>query len=380
MKKILLFAITIFSLSNSQAQTPVIKGLYVDGFSTILGDVQKEDSLLNYASSNSFNYLALYDLWTVHTTYNLTTLAGSTVLAAFIQKAHQVYTIDEIGAVGENFYYFNNVIKIYNQQHTNPLQKFDVFNVEFEFWNVVAGDYYCTTYLQPAGLSCDTAGAFTYYKNLIRQVDSVAALSGAISELYVGWFNQGQAIIMGNTVDRILLHDYINNYSWVYSYISPRLQLLAARNQITKVIPIFSAEPAFLGSWITTHPLDQPFYDLDNDLSSETGLWKQYIDLQGYQWFAYNDMPPNPIATGISEAETVISIFPNPANEIVIVKSDYKILRVSLYDIAGDKMKTPITNNLNTCSMDVSGLLPGIYICKVETAQHSLTKKLVVIR
>ncbi|MCK6650313.1 MAG: hypothetical protein L6Q66_11715, partial [Bacteroidia bacterium] len=65
MKK-LSFIIILFSIATrSFSQTATIRGMYVDGFSTILGNVQQEDSLLNYAQDNSFNYLALYDLWPV---------------------------------------------------------------------------------------------------------------------------------------------------------------------------------------------------------------------------------------------------------------------------------------------------------------------------
>ncbi len=378
---IILFSLLPFVSLKSQT----IKGLYVDGFSSILNNTLKEDSLLNYAQYNGFNYLALYDLWPVHVTYNLTNAATCTVLANFIQNAKQNFGIIQVGAIGENFFFFNNVIKVYNQQHTNPLQKFDVFNVEFEFWNtssVTPGNYYCTTYLQPGGYTCDTAGAFSYYKTIIHKVDSIANLTGVISETYVGWFNQGQAITIGNTVDRILLHDYISNYSSLYSYIQLRLQYIAARNILTDVIPIFSAEPSFMGPWLSTNNVATPFTNLQTYLSSETGTWKNYINLKGYQWFAYSFMPYNVPTVGIPEHEKdELEIFPNPATDHLTIKNkSSEINSVEIINSMGQKIITAQNTLDGIISIDLSNLPAGVYFCSIRTGEQKITRKIIVIK
>ncbi len=369
-----------------QLKSQTVKGLYVNGFNNILGNTISEDSLLNYAQYNGFNYLALYDLWPIHVTYNLTNSSTCTVLANFIQRAKQNFGISQVGAIGENFYFFNNVIRIYNQQHTNPLQKFEVYNIEFEFWNtttVSSGNYYCTTYLQPGGYTCDTAGAFHFYKTLIHQVDSVASIGGAISEAYVGWFNQGQAITIANTVDRILLHDYISNYSGLYSYIQPRLQLIAARNSLTDVIPIFSAEPSFMGPWLLTHNVLTPFSDLQTALSNETGSWKQFINLKGYQWFAYSFMPYNVVSTGVLIiGGTEIEFFPNPASDYLVIKS-LKIdetLDIKLYNSLGQEIINNKKSFNDEVTLDISKLPDGIYYCSVQTDEWKTIKRIIVVR
>lgn len=375
------FLLFFFFVSNVKSQA--IKGLYVDGFSQILGNTVKEDSLLNYAQQNGFNYLALYDLWPVHVTYNLTNFSSSSVLANFIQDAKQNYGVTQVGAIGENFFFFNNVIQIYNTQHTNPLHKFDVYNVEFEFWNtnsISPGDYYCTTYLQPDGYACDTAGAFSFYAKLITQVDSIANIAGVISETYVGWFSQPQAITIGNTVDRILLHDYISNYAWLYSYIKTRLQYIAARNVVTKVIPIFSAEPSFMGPWLTTNNVSTPFNDIQTALTNEVGSWKQYINLEGYQWFAYSFMPKN-VTTNIVKDEEVgeVTIFPNPANDNLTVQiNNDEIIQVTILNNLGQEinLKQNQTNPLVT--IDISSLKSGIYYITIQTKGKRITRKIVV--
>ncbi len=386
MKKFILCLLLLVFSAPGNSQTANIRGMYVDGFDNILGNIQSEDSLLNYAQSNNFNYLALYNLHVVNANNDLTNLSSSTVLANFIQKAKQFYSISQVGAVGENFNFFNNVINVYNQQHTNPLQKFDVYNIEFEFWNtssVSPGNYYCNTYLQPASLSCDTAGAFTYYTTLIHQVDSLAQANGVISELYVGWFNNGQAIAMGNSIDRILLHDYISNYSWLYSYVNSRLQDLAARNIITEVIPIFSAEPNFMGPWLATNSLSQPYNDLVSAFNNASGAWKSYINLNGYQYFAYSFMPPSPVGLNIQLEEiTENSLYPNPSSgAFTITNKNGSTEKVEIYNTIGESIENgEILQTSDKTIIDLSNQPKGIYFVKITDNNNVLSIQKVVIQ
>ncbi len=373
-----LFMSVVISMANAQS----VKGLYVDNFDEILGNTVKEDSLLNYAEQNGFNYLTLYDLWPIHVTYDLTNAGTCIVLAEFIENAKQNYGILEVGATGENFFFFNNVIQIYNSQHGDPLQRFDVYNVEFEFWNtttVSPGNYYCTTYLQPEGYSCDVAGAFSFYEKLIRQVDSLANIEGVISETYVGWFDEPQAIIIGNTVDRILLHDYISDYGWLYSYIDTRLEYIAARNVLTDVIPIFSAEPNFMGPWLSSNNVATPYNDLEIFLDNETAAWKQFINMAGYQWFAYSFMPYT-LTASVEEVDGVEApeIFPNPCNGVLKLDvQSQETTSIKIFDPQGRIVleETALSSDLE---IDVSNLISGNYIVEVRMDGRIFRKKLIV--
>lgn len=369
---LLVLLTTLSSISIIKAQP--IRGLYVDGFNQILGNPEKEDSLLNYAQQNGFNYLTLYNLWPIHVTYDLTNVSTSVVLANFIENAKQNYGVIQVGATGENFFFFNNVIKPYNTQHTNPLQKFDVYNVEFEFWNeetITPGNYYCTTYLDPEGYTCDNAGAFSFFEKLIHQVDSLTNIEGIISETYVGWFTQDQAITIGNTVDRILLHDYISNYSWIYSYIDSRLEYIAARNEVTDVIPIFSAEPNFMGPWLSTNDVITPYNDIQTFLLNETDSWKQYINILGYQWFAYSFMPYT-VSSGASITELDLNnntnVFPNPFSFETTLKTDYAFEKASLHIYNQFGQEVMYINNIsgNNIIINRGNLSEGFYLIKVK--------------
>lgn len=276
-----------------------VKGFYVNNFHTILGNTLREDSILSFAQYHGFNCLTLYNVYQIHSVTPLTNPLTSQSFANFIQKAKTQYNIAEIGVAAESFSFFNNIIHIYNQQHTLATQKVDVYNLEFEFWinaSVNMGAYYCTTYLQPNGYTCDNAGAFSYYKKILTSIDSLANSTGQKSEAYFGFFTAAQGSqIVQTGVDRVLLSIYIPsaNYSstYQYNYVKPRLQYLASANSNIKVMPLYSGEPAFMQSWLNTHSFFLPYTDFTNSLSTEIGTWKNNIQPEGIQWFAYSFLP-----------------------------------------------------------------------------------------
>ena len=277
-------------------QTSALRGLYVNGFSTILGNSVREDSLLKYASDSSYNYLALYE---VHRLSLSTSSTNTTKLASFIRRARETFGMQYIGAVGESYSFFQNTVTPYNSSRTNPFEKFNVFNVEFEFWinsSVTTGGYYCTQYLQQANCNCDTSGAFLFYIDMLHKVDSLANSQGAISETYVGWFNQGQGSQIQRNIDRVLLHSYRVNETSVYSYAKTRLQYLASNNSPVNVAPIFSSESIFMGPWLQTHSQISAYNKYKIDFDADNNSWKQYVNLLGYHWFTWSEMP-KPTAT-----------------------------------------------------------------------------------
>ncbi|MEO0312295.1 MAG: hypothetical protein RIQ89_1952, partial [Bacteroidota bacterium] len=286
----IILSFSIISL-HSWAQQPGLRGMYVDNFSNILGNTAKEDSLLQYAADSSFNYLSLYDLHV----FNLANTATANLLGGFINRAKTNYGIQHVGAVGESFSFFTNKILPYNNGRANSIEKISVFNVEFEFWiqaSVQPGGYYCVNYLQAANCSCDTAGAFKYYKTLLRQVDSLANIYGMISETYVGWFNTGQAQQYNGLVDRIFVHAYRIDDSDVWTYTKSRLTGLASTGDTLQIVPIFSSEPTFMGPWLQAgHSITEPWTTYLDDYNNDPATWKPLIDLIGYQWFCYGFMP-----------------------------------------------------------------------------------------
>ncbi len=289
--KIKLLLLSVFFASASYAQS--IRGFYVNGFSGILGNTTAENTLLNYAQGNGFNYLCLYDV----SGLNLTSTTVKNQFASFISRAKGQYGITQVGVCSETYTFLSTYIVPYNIGRSAS-EKVDVLNFEFEFWvsSTIAGQY-CSKYLSPAGFSCDTAGAFAYAKTQFQLIDNLAAANGLISEVYFGWPNKGQLQWFAQRADRILMHAYRTSDVDVYSYSKGRLENAASINSSVKIIVIFSSESSFMGPWLSSHTITQPYTTYAAGLSAETASWKQYINLQGYHWFKYTTMPATTTTT-----------------------------------------------------------------------------------
>lgn len=382
----------VFMMIAIKMQPQNTKGFYVDGFNTILGNTAREDSVLLFAMNNGFNYLTLYNVHQVNSATPLTNTTTAQGFSNFINKAKTQYSITEIGVAAENYSFFRNVIHVYNQQHTSINQKIDVYNLEFEFWipsSVTSGSYYCTTYLQPNGFSCDTAGAFGFYKKTLTRIDSLANATGQKSEAYFGFFNSGQAKqIVQTGVDRVLLSIYIPsaNYSqsYQYNYVKPRLQALATATTNIKVMPLYSSEPSFMQAWVNTNPFFLPYTNLTSSLTAEIGTWKTYIEPEGIQWFAYSFLPKKNLTTSVSEnskESDVFSLYPNPGNGIVTIETSNLSdkTEISLKNMLGEELFRSKLNKSHTV-FDMSSFANGIYFVTVYSTHKSITRKLVIER
>ena len=286
--QIFLSTILFFVLFTSAAMAQNVRGFYVNGFNSILGNSAAETTLLNYTQANGYNYLCLYSLGSV----DMTSASIKTKLASFISRAKTQYGVLEVGAAGEIYSFFANYIIPYNAGRPAS-EKIDVLNFEFEFWiaNTIANQY-CAQYLVPNHLSCDSAGAFAFAKTQFSQIDAAAAANGLKSEVYFGWPNQGQMQWYAQRADRILLHAYRTSDSDIYSYTKARLINIASINTQVEVIIIFSSESIYMGPWLETHAITKPYETYAAAFAAETGSWKNNIKINGYQWFKYSTMPP----------------------------------------------------------------------------------------
>jgi hypothetical protein len=282
--RLLLFFVILAASASAQN----MRGLYVNGFNSILGNSASETTLLNHAQANGYNYLCLYSLASI----DLTNATKKSQLASFISRAKTQYGVTQVGAAGEIYSFFSNYIIPYNNGRSVAAEKFDVLNFEFEFWIATTiTNQYCSQYLTPAGYSCDSAGAFAYAKTQFSQIDAAAAANGMISEAYFGWPNKGQMQWFAQRADRILLHAYRTSDIDIYTYTKNRLIDIASINSTVNVMIIFSSESIYMGPWLESHSITQPYNTYAAALTAETGTWKDFIKLQGYQWFKYSLMP-----------------------------------------------------------------------------------------
>lgn len=272
----------------SSAQTNSVRGFYLPNTPTWIGNATTETAILNYASGNAYNYITLYGLGS----FDWSSTTKKNQLADFIRRAKTNYGITQIGAAGEVYSFFSNYIIPFNNARSSANEKIDVLNYEFEWWvsSSVTG-LYCSKYLIPSGCACDTIGAWNYSWPQFKMIDSLAAANGLTSEYYFGWPSSGRMQAISSRADRILLHAYRTSDADIYQYSRSRLIDAASNNQSIKILPIFSAEPSFMGTWLNSNPITKPYQTYATAFTNETGTFKQHINLQGYQWFNYDYLP-----------------------------------------------------------------------------------------
>lgn len=290
--------------ASAFGQANNVRGFYIKSIDTWLGNTAQENAVLTYAQGNGYNYLLFYDLGSL----NWTSTTVTNNLASFLSRARANYGITQMGASGEIYSFFANEILPYNASRTVASEKFDVLNYEFEFWNPASiSSLYCSKYLTPNGLTCDTAGAWRFAWGEFKKMDSIAAIKGLVSEIYLGWPTKGQMQQVVSKADRILLHAYRPTDVDVYAYSQARLVDIASMSINTKIIPIFSSEASFMGPWLASNPITKPYQTYSAKYVAETGTFKQYINLQGYVWFHYTYMPKTTVATATISANGPLS-------------------------------------------------------------------------
>jgi hypothetical protein len=82
--------------------------------------------------------------------------------------------------------------------------------------------------------------------------------------------------------------------------------------------------------------------------------------------------------TGIQTLSTdVVSIYPNPSNGFVVVKTAVLNAQVNVFDINGKKVFTQTTSSFET-PLDLSHLANGVYQLNIVSENKSLNHKIMI--
>jgi Secretion system C-terminal sorting domain len=305
-KKQILLLLALFIIGVS-TYGQAVRGFYLTGLGGWLNDQSEENDILEYAQGNGFNYILLYDLGDLN--WNSSTEKNQ--LAAFIKKAKTQYGIDEVGGVVEYEGYAAQKLIPYNNTRNSSNEKFDVINMEFEFWvSSSISNSYCSKFLDPNGYSCDKSGAWAFAWSEFKKLDDLCAANGLISEYYLGWPDLTQMQKLAGRADRLLLSAYRPTDSDIYTYSKQRLKDIASIGGVTKVHTLMSAQSSFMGPWLNTHPQTRPYQTISAALAAETGSFKNNINMQGYHWFTYKYMPKTHLATASISASGPLTFCP----------------------------------------------------------------------
>lgn len=128
-------------------------------------------------------------------------------------------------------------------------------------------------------------------------------------------------------------------------------------------MPIFSAEPVFMGPWIQTNAPLLAFTNYSLSFNNETGTWKSNILLGGYLWFAHSFMPEN-LSSGIREnwqEMEILEVYPNPVVDTQSHITGNKSGTIILNNSTGEIIKTFAAEQNITINIETTCLKNGLY-------------------
>jgi len=353
------------------------RSLYVDDFASILGDTAEENTLLRYAQDNGIETLLLYELHLIHNAYDLTNPASNTILANFISKAKGSYGILNMAATAENPDAFTNVIDVYNTSRTDPNEKFDTYNLEFEFWNgplTDPGGYYCTSYLVPNGLPCTNNGAFQYFVSTLQSMNALATNSShpITVEAYVGWPTASQADTIAANLDRLLLHAYVTNPANAFNYAEDRLMDFANSRPDMEVSIIYSSEPVFMQNWLENNSMSYAESIFVDQWVTTSANWPNNVSLDGFTYFSYESNINIEVALEHHALSDKVNVYPNPVHQMLTIEHTNTLESIKVYDSVGQLVLVTKEQTI-----DLSAFPNGMYIVHIQSATGVVARRIV---
>ncbi|WP_439130526.1 hypothetical protein [Polaribacter sp.] len=281
----ILFAF-IFSFNVLSAQ----RALYVDDFNDILGNKDEEEQLLYFAQDNNFTQLILYELHLVRKRLPINDENKIRVLADFITLAKTKYNIDKVIASGENSEIFLNYLHIYNDTRKLEIERFNAYNIEYEFWhktNSDLGGYYCENYLRKNKIPCTEEGSFKYFEETISVLDFLRkdANYKLDIEVYLGSFNKKQILKLKKYNIKFRLSAYGDNVQFSFKKIEKKLKMISQSRCSNEVSILLSSEPLFMSGYLKY-----------NSLESTEKKFKKYIskykniNFTEFTYFKYSEL------------------------------------------------------------------------------------------
>lgn len=285
---IIVFILPIIICAKSEVPISNERALYVDKFDETIGDNKAEIELLEFVQRHKITSLLLYDLHKI----DFTDASKNTLLALFISKAKSLYGIKKVAAVGENVSFFQSFSEKYNNSRTSSLEKVDIYNLEFEFWNVNERDTineHCRDYLKPNKLRCTNEGAFEYFLKMLNEIKQIAATSKHKIEIetYIGQASIEQIQALSFVINNIRIHGYVNDYYKVVTYVEERVRYFLVQDREVNISIILSAEPEFMKNWFDINSLEKTETLLKNSFFQKNKLAIQDI---GFTYFNYSEL------------------------------------------------------------------------------------------
>jgi len=273
----------------------VQRTLYVDGFNNILGSPMKEDKLLKFAERNSFNTLILYQLNKVDKRFPLTDPIKNSTLAKFISKARLKFGIPNIGASGEAASFFINKIDIYNKSRKKREEKFDIYNLEYEYWSSKASGidgYYCINYLEENMIPCGREGSFKFFIDNLKDLKKLTSNSKhkVVVEAYASFYTLNEIKEIIKNCDRLSIRAFGKNPKLSYSSARRNLDYLLKTKSKIKTSILFSTTMSNLGRWLKFDSLDKGESLFIREMNIDNSLIEKNVNIKSFSYHIYSDL------------------------------------------------------------------------------------------
>jgi hypothetical protein len=278
-----------------------------------VGNATQENLLLNWIQSKGINSVYCYDLNTICST-NTGRANLRTLNTKFRQRG-----VTKIGAVAGSANFLigppTNSRRAFNLTCTSPTQRFNIFNLENEFWNYNG----VSPFTQPGSNTAlrFECGTTLDWNSQNQSIFNWGNQNGIETDFYIGLLRDGKSspatppanqklsptTITTNLVaanDRILLAAYMTTLQFTqsstsaFNIIRPNLELIGTRSvaagKVTNVAIILHGGTSYMNSYFASHTFQQAWTVLRNAFNASTGTWKNGINLVGYVIYGYQQV------------------------------------------------------------------------------------------
>lgn len=290
MRSFLILFFCLYTVNNVFCRQ---RTLYVDQFSNILGSPSKEDKLLLFAKRNNFKTLILYQLNKVDKKWNLTDPRKNNILSEFIAKAKTKFSIQNVGASGESASFFTTTIDSYNNSRNKADEKFDIYNLEYEYWSKKASGpngYYCVNYLEENEISCTRNGSFNYFIDNLKELKSLSKnnIHNIKVEAYLAYYSQKEITEIVKYCDRLILQTTGKSPSISYNFAKKSLEFLSKTKTKVKASVLYSSRMENMGYFLKNNSLEKSEQEFFKAMDKINLKQKKTINFDGFSYHTYS--------------------------------------------------------------------------------------------
>lgn len=258
-----------------------------------MGSPYKEDKLLLFAKRNNFKTLILYELNKVDKRWNLTDPRKNNILSEFIVKAKRKFSIQNIGASGESASFFTLIINPYNNSRNNDDEKFDIYNLEYEYWSKKASGpngYYCTSYLEENSIPCNRKGSFKYFIDNLKELENLSKSNKHTIkiEAYLGYYSQQEISETVKYCDRLIILTKGKTPFTCFKFTKKRLESLSNTKSNIIASVLFSSRMDEMGYWFKSNSLENSEQRFLDAMKNENKSLRDKVTFDGFTYHTYS--------------------------------------------------------------------------------------------